>query len=58
MKFPLWKLLCVLALIKSAITSSVLKRFFNDVLNSEVSAFESCAFDIKLIRTVEVYPTL
>lgn len=52
MKFPLWKLLCALALVKSAIKSSVLKRFFNDVLNSEVSKFRSYAFDIKLIGTV------
>lgn len=42
MEFPLWKLLCALALVKSAIKCSVLKRFFNDVLNSEVSKFESC----------------
>lgn len=52
MKFPLWKLLCAVALVKSAIKSSVLKRFFNEVLNSEVFKFRSYAFDIRLIGTV------
>lgn len=55
MKFPLWKLLCALVLVKSAIKFSVLKRFFNDVLNSELSKFQSCAFGRKLIRTVGVF---
>lgn len=55
MKFPLWKLLRALALVKSAIKSSVLKRFFNDVLKSEVSNFRNHAFDIKLIRTTGVF---
>lgn len=51
MEFPLWKLLCAPALVRSAIKPSALKMIFNDVLNSKVSKFSRFAFGTKLLRT-------
>lgn len=50
MEFTSWKLRCAVALVKSAIRSSVLKRIFNDALNSKGSQLRSFAFDIRLVR--------